>query len=104
MAMTAFLMEKNSRYEGAIFMPTIASDDEDHRTDHQAAEAYAKLLFAHVLLPGPSATCRHRNVPKRPSSFRLSQMKNALPTMFASGTNPQTRLSLELSLLSPIMK
>jgi len=31
-------------------------------------------------------------------------MKNALPTMFSSGTKPHTRLSLELSLLSPIAK
>src|SRR5687767_11407342 len=73
--------------------------DEHRRAGHEAAQADAELLAAHVLV-----SLVHRNVPKRPSSPRFSQMKNALPTMFSSGTKPQTRLSLELSLLSPIIK
>ena len=64
-----------------------------------AVQPHTKLFFAHLHFSQD-----HRNVPKRPSWFRLSQMKNALPTILPSGTNPQTRLSLELSLLSPITK
>jgi hypothetical protein len=35
---------------------------------------------------------------------KFIQTKNALPTMFLSGTKPQYRESSELSRLSPIMK
>ncbi len=40
----------------------------------------------------------------RPRLPKFIHTKNALPTMFSSGTNPQKRESCELSRLSPIMK
>jgi len=65
------------------------------------APAWLRLLFkTRIAL----RALHQRNDPNRPRSFRFSQMKKALPTIFSSGTNPQTRLSLELSRLSPIMK
>jgi hypothetical protein len=43
---------------------------------------------------------------KMPGRFQsmLNHITKALPTKFDSGTNPQQRLSLLLSRLSPIMK
>src|SRR5437899_10182604 len=74
--------------------------DEQHDDQPHQREPALTVAVAHDgCLP-----VSHLNDPKRPSSFRLSQMKNALPTMFSSGTKPHTRLSLELSLLSPIAK
>src|SRR6185295_1975990 len=75
-------------------------DGDDEQRDDETGEGDAALGKPVVHSCSPV----QRNDPKRPSSFRLSQMKNALPTMFSSGTNPHTRLSLELSRLSPIMK
>src|SRR3970282_2135057 len=74
-------------------------DDEDEQPHDQPADGYSTL---HVLHCPASRRHAQRKDPKRPSSFRLSQMKNALPTMLPSGTNPHTRLSLELSRVSPI--
>src|SRR3970282_2026189 len=77
-------------------------EHEDERADDEPRQRDTPLPSAHDRSPG--ATSPQRKEPKRPSSPRLSQMKNALPTMLASGTKPQTRLSLELSQLSPITK
>ena len=94
-----FFAVRYSMTEGITFMPSSASTNTSTRNHEQPHEADAILLFAHLVsLP------LHRNPPKRPSSLKFSQIKNALPTMFSSGTNPQYRLSLLLSRLSPIMK
>src|SRR5436190_2781732 len=75
-------------------------EDEDDRSEDQPHDADAALPVAHR---SPLCPC-YLNDPKRPSSLKLSQMKKARPTIASSGTKPQTRLSLELSRLSPITK
>ena len=103
-ASIADLVVRYSMNDGITFIANSATTMNSTSTDEQPHDADAALSFAHRRLPVPHAPCPQRNAPKRPSSLRLSQMKNALPTMFSSGTNPHTRLSLELSRLSPITK
>src|SRR5690606_22447462 len=77
-------------------------DDRDHDGhDDQVDEPEAALAAAARWLAGG---CCHWKVPIRLMSPKFIQMKNASPTMFASGTKPQYRLSRLFSRLSPITK
>src|SRR6185436_14541522 len=86
---------------GKQLHPEQEHEDEDDRSEDQPHDAEAALSVAHRLC---SLCCFYLNDPNRPSSLKLSQMKKARPTIASSGTKPQTRLSLELSRLSPITK
>src|SRR5262249_13963939 len=70
-------------------------DDDDDDAGYQQPHQGQASLALHGITP-------HLNRPMRERSLKLNQMKNAFPTMFSSGTNPHTRLSAELSRLSPI--
>src|SRR5690606_12067346 len=82
-------------------------DDHDHRRheeerDHRQAAlrpCHASHLASRQRIPLPT-----RLNARFEMSSQLNQMKNALPRMWSSGTNPQYRLSSEKSRLSPIMK
>ena len=72
---------------------------------------FAKGVAQADLQGSESIRCGHvdkggvqSKLPMRLKLLKFIQTKNALPTMFWSGTNPQKRESSELSRLSPIMK
>ena len=97
-ASMAFLAARYSRNEGISLKLKSASTMTMNRMKIRPIRLRPRCARFIFLAP------RQWNGPNLPRSLRFSHMKNALPTMFSSGTNPQTRLSLELSRLSPITK
>jgi hypothetical protein len=78
-------------------LPPLASDQAvpNNKWDHHAAAASGEIQARRRYL---------MDNPMRLRSLKFHQIMKAFPTMLRSGTNPQYRLSLLLSRLSPMVK